>query len=71
MISNNLTQGNIQLTIIINFISYKDGTGEERVMLSKSENKEIIISDEADEVTQIIFDSRINRYQNNFAINER
>ena len=71
MISNNLTQGNIQLTIIINFISYKDGTGEERVMLSKSENIEIIISDEADEVTQIIFDSRINRYQNNFAINER
>ena len=71
MISNNLTHGNIQLTIIIHFISYKDGTGEERVMLSKSENIEIIISDEADEVTQIIFDSRINRYQNNFAINER
>ena len=69
MISNNLTHGNIQLTIIYN--SYKDGTGEERVMLSKSENIEIIISDEADEVTQIIFDSRINRYQNNFAINER
>ena len=71
MISNNLTHRNIQLTIIINFISYKDGTGEERVMLSKSENIEIIISDEADEFTQIIFDSRINRYQNNFAINER
>ena len=40
-------------------------------MLTKSENIEIIISDESDEVTKIIFDSRINRYQNNFAVNER
>ena len=45
MISNNLTHGKIQLEITINFISYKDGTDEERVMLSKIEDIEIIVSE--------------------------
>ena len=42
----------IQLTITINYISCDDDRDnyEERVMYSKSDNIEIIISDEADEV---------------------
>ena len=32
----------------------------------KSDNIEIIINDEADEVTKQLFDSLKNRYQNNF-----
>ena len=39
----------IQLTIAVNFISSK-GTDKELVMHSKSENKEIMIYDKADEV---------------------
>ena len=39
----------IQLTITINFISSKDDNDEEHVMHSKSDNIEIMISDEADE----------------------
>ena len=39
----------IQLTIAINFISSKDN-GENRVMHLKSNNIEIMVNDEADEV---------------------
>ena len=54
----------IQLTITNNFISslYND---EEHVMHSKSDNVEIMISDEADEVMKELFDSLKSRYQNN------
>ena len=53
-----------QLTIANNFISsiYND---EKRVMYSKSDNIEIMINDEADEVIKGLFDSLKNRYQNN------
>ena len=51
----------IQLTITNNLIQFID----ERVMHSKSDNIEITINDEADEVTKEIFDSLKNRYQNN------
>ena len=50
----------IQLTIANNFISSIDND-EERVMHSKSNNIEIMINDEADE----LFDSVKKRYQNN------
>ena len=50
----------IKLTITIYFISSKDYNDEECVMHSKSDNTEIMISDEADEA-----DSLKNRYQNN------
>ena len=51
----------IQLTIAIHFISAKD----ERVMHSKNDNIEIMINNEADEVTKELFYSLKNRYQNN------
>ena len=52
----------IQLIIAINFISSKD---DKRVMHSKSDNIEIMISDEVDEVIKKLFDSLKNKYQNN------
>ena len=38
---------------------------KEYVMYSKSDNIEIMINDEADEVIKELFDSLKNRYQNN------
>ena len=55
----------IQLTIAINFISSGDDNDEERVMHSKNDNIEIMVSDEAYEVIEAVFDSFKNRYQNN------
>ena len=52
------------MTITNNFISSLDN-GEESVMHSKSNNMEIMISDEADEVIKELFDSLKNGYQNN------
>ena len=54
----------IQLKIANNFISSTDND-DERVMHSKSDNIEITISDETDEVMKELFDSLKNRFQNN------
>ena len=40
----------IQLTIVNNFISFIDN-GEDHVMYSKSDNIEVMINDESDEIT--------------------
>ena len=48
----------------INFISSRDDYDEERVMHSKSDNIEIMISDEADEVITKLFHLLKNKYQN-------
>ena len=56
--------GKIQLTIASNFIC-SIGTDEERLMHSKSDNINIIIKVEADEVIKEIFDLLKNRSQNN------
>ena len=40
----------IQLTIVNNFISFIDN-GEDHVMYSKSDNIEVMINDESDEMT--------------------
>ena len=59
-----------QLTITINSFSSEDDNDEEHVMLSKSDNIEIMISDESDEIMKNLFDSLKNRYQINL-INKR
>ena len=67
-IINNLKKSDtwkIDLTIAINFISSKDDNDEEHVMHSKSDKIEIMTNDEADEVTEELFKSLLNRYQNN------
>ena len=66
-ITNNLKKFDkwkIQLIVLNNFIFSVDND-EERVMHSKSDHIEIIINDEADELTKELFDSLKNRYQNN------
>ena len=66
-IINDLKQSDtwkIQLTIRINFISSKDPKDEERIMHLKSDNLEIMISDETDEIIEKLFNSLKNRYQN-------
>ena len=52
----------IQLTIAINFISFKD-TDEEQVMYLKSDNIEVMTYDNIDEVIEKIFESLLSRYQ--------
>ena len=47
-----------------NFIPSTDND-EESVMYSKSDNTEIMINDEADEIIEELFDSLKNRYQSN------
>ena len=66
-IINNIKKSNtrkIQLAIASNFISSIDND-EDHAIHSKSDNIEIIINDEAGEVTKELFDSIINGYQNN------
>ena len=57
----------IRLTIANNFISSIDND-EELAMYSKSDNIEIMINDEADEVAKELFDSLKNRYQSNLEL---
>ena len=66
-IINNLKKSDtwkIQLTIANNFISSIDND-EERVMHSKSDNIEIMVNYETDEVIKELFDSLKDRCQNN------
>ena len=66
-ITNNLKKPGtwkIQLTIANNVIS-SIGNDEECVIHSNSDNIEIMISDDADEVIKKLFGSLKNRYQNN------
>ena len=51
----------MSLKIVNNLISSIDND-EKRVMHSKSDNIEIIINDEADEVTKELFDSLKNKH---------
>ena len=52
----------IQLTIANNFTSSEDND-EEHLMHSKSNNTEVMIDDNADEVIEKLFESLLNRYQ--------
>ena len=57
-------ENSIQLTIANNFISFIDND-EEHVKHAKSDNIEIMMNYKADEITEELFDSLKNRYQNN------
>ena len=71
IISSNLKKSytwKIQLPITINFISFEyndDDDNEKSVVHSKRDNKEIMNNDKADEVIKKLFESLLNRYQNN------
>ena len=64
LIDDHKTQGEwkIQLTMTINFISSKD-PNETRTMHSKSNNIEIMIGNETDGITEELFESLLQKYQ--------
>ena len=53
----------IQLTMEINFISSKPYSDETRIMRPKSDNVEIMIGSETDEIIEELFKSLLQRYQ--------
>ena len=55
----------IQLTAEINFISLKPDSNEIRVMHTKSDNIEIMIGDDNDDVIEELFKSFLRRYEEN------
>ena len=64
IINNHKTQGEwkVQLIMIINFMYSKDSDGI-RTMLTKSNNIEIIMGNEADEIIEELFESLLQKYQ--------
>ena len=56
------SEGKIQLTMAINFISSKD-SDETRTMHTKSNNVEIMIGSETDEIIKDLFESFLQKYQ--------
>ena len=55
----------VQLIADINFISLKPGSDETRAMYTKSDNIEIRIGDDINDVIKELFKSRLKRYQEN------
>ena len=55
----------VQLTVEINFISLKPGSDETRVMHTRSDNIEIMIGDDNDDVIEELFKSFLKRYEEN------
>ena len=53
----------IQLKMAINFISSKD-YDKTRTIHTKSDNTEMMIGSETDEITEELFNSLLQRYQN-------
>ena len=58
-----LEEWKIQLTMSINFISSKDDSDETRNMRTKSDNIEIMIGSETDEIIEELFKSLLQKYQ--------
>ena len=61
----NQSEWKIQLTTAINFISSKTNSDETRIMHTKSNNIEIMIGSDTDEVIEDLFKSLLQRYQEN------
>ena len=64
IINNHKTQGKwkVQLIMIINFMCSKDSDGI-RTMLTKSNNIDIMMGNEADEIIEELFESLLQKYQ--------
>ena len=67
MISDYKSKGEwkVQLTAEINFISLKPDSNEKRIMHTKSDNVEIRIGDDTNDVVKELFKSLLQRYQEN------
>ena len=55
----------VQLTAEINFISLKPGSDETRIMHTRSDNKEFINGDDTDEIIKGLFESFLQKYEEN------
>ena len=55
----------IQLIAAINFISLKPGSDETRVMYTRSDNEEFMISDDTNEIIKSLFESFLQRFEEN------
>ena len=64
IINDHQTQGEwkVHLTLAINFIFSKD-SDETRIMHSKSDNIEIMMNSETDEIIEKLFESLLHKYQ--------
>ena len=58
-----LGEWKIQLTMTINFVSSKDDSDEIRTMHTKSDNIEIMMGSETNEITEELFKLLLQRYQ--------
>ena len=52
-----------QLTMAMNFISFKEDSDEIRLIYSPSDNIEIMPGNETDKIIEDVFDSFLQRYQ--------
>ena len=64
-IHKNQSKWKVQLSAEINFISSKPDSDETRIMHTKSNNTEIMIGSDTNEVTEELFKSLLQRYQEN------
>ena len=55
----------VQLTIEVNFISLKPGSDETRIMYTKSNNIEIMLGDDNDDIIEQLFESLLKKYEEN------
>ena len=55
----------VQLTIEVNFISLKPGSDEIRIMYTRSDNVEIMLGDDNDDIIEQIFELLLQKYEEN------
>ena len=55
----------VQLTIEANFVSLKPGSDETRIMYTRSDNIEIMFGDDNDDIIEQLFESLLQKYEEN------
>ena len=55
----------VQLTIEVNFILLKPGSDETRIMYTRSDNVEIMFGDNNDDIIEQLFESLLQKYEEN------
>ena len=55
----------MQLTTEVNFISLKPGSDETRIMYTRSDNIEIMFGDDNDDIIEQLFESLLQKYEEN------
>ena len=56
----------MQLTIEVYFISLKPGSDKTRIMYTKIDNIEIMLGDDNDDIIEQLFESLLQKYEENF-----